>query len=152
MPILIIAILIIVGFVAGIIYLSQEAEERQKKLDEARKKKPSEWTKEDRELLLANLEANRQFLTFQQYDVLKAKYTGTTSATEILTQGGRSLFEIDKMNTASTGNIQGKTKANATKTIIKDAIVGGVIAGETGAVVGAIVGKSKVDNNSSNSK
>lgn len=34
---------------------------------------------------------------------------------------------------------------NGTKTIIKDAVIGGVVAGPAGAVVGAIVGKNVVD-------
>ena len=110
-----------------------------------RKKDPSEWTEEDRKLLLNDLEKYRSFLTFQQYDVLKAKYKGTTSVTEMLIKGGYSLSKIDKMSTANTGISQ----ADATKAIVKDAVVGGVIAGPAGAVVGAIVGKNKVDSNSS---
>ncbi len=39
-----------------------------------------------------------------------------------------------------------KNKNNGTKTIIKDAVIGGVVAGPAGAVVGAIVGKNAVDN------
>ncbi len=35
--------------------------------------------------------------------------------------------------------------SSGTKTIIKDAVKGGIIAGEAGAVVGAVVGKNKVD-------
>jgi len=36
-------------------------------------------------------------------------------------------------------------KDDGTKTIIKDAIIGGAVAGPAGAVVGAVVGKNKVD-------
>lgn len=40
-----------------------------------------------------------------------------------------------------------KKKNDGTKEIIKDAVIGGVLAGPTGAVVGAIVGKEKADSN-----
>lgn len=36
-------------------------------------------------------------------------------------------------------------KDDGTKTIVKDAVIGGVVAGPAGAVVGAIVGKNKAD-------
>lgn len=39
-----------------------------------------------------------------------------------------------------------KKSNSGTKEIVKDAIIGGVIAGPAGAVVGAIVGKEKADN------
>lgn len=148
--ILLVAVIVaIVGwFICRLNIGAQKAKENEAKLAEAEKKDPSEWTEEDRKLLLNNLEKHRSFLTFQQYDVLKAKYKGTTSVTEMLIKGGYSPSEIDKMSAANTGISQ----ADATKTIVKDAVVGGVIAGSTGAVVGAIVGKSKVDNNASNNK
>ncbi len=38
-------------------------------------------------------------------------------------------------------------KDDGTKTIVKDAIIGGAVAGPAGAVVGAVVGKNKVDQN-----
>ena len=147
---IILLVAVIVAIVGWFIYRlnigAQKAKENEAKLAEAKKKDPSEWTEEDRKLLLNDLEKHRSFLTFQQYDVLKAKYKGTTSVTEMLIKGGYSLSEIDKMSTANTGISQ----ADATKTIVKDAVVGGVIAGPAGAVVGAIVGKNKVDSNSSN--
>lgn len=146
---IILLVAVIVAIVGWFIYRlnigAQKAKENEAKLAEAKKKDPSEWTEEDRKLLLNDLEKYRSFLTFQQYDVLKAKYKGTTSVTEMLIKGGYSLSEIDKMSTANTGISQ----ADATKTIVKDAVVGGVIAGPAGAVVGAIVGKNKVDSNSS---
>lgn len=146
---IILLVAVIVAIVGWFIYRlnigAQKAKENEAKLAEAKKKDPSEWTEEDRKLLLNDLEKHRSFLTFQQYDVLKAKYKGTTSVTEMLIKGGYSLSEIDKMSTANTGISQ----ADATKTIVKDAVVGGVIAGPAGAVVGAIVGKNKVDSNSS---
>lgn len=146
---IILLVAVIVAVVGWFIYRlnigAQKAKENEAKLAEAKKKDPSEWTEEDRKLLLNDLEKYRSFLTFQQYDVLKAKYKGTTSVTEMLIKGGYSLSEIDKMSTANTGISQ----ADATKTIVKDAVVGGVIAGPAGAVVGAIVGKNKVDSNSS---
>lgn len=146
---IILLVAVIVAIVGWFIYRlnigAQKAKENEAKLAEAEKKDPSEWTEEDRKLLLNDLEKYRSFLTFQQYDVLKAKYKGTTSVTEMLIKGGYSLSEIDKMSTANTGISQ----ADATKTIVKDAVVGGVIAGPAGAVVGAIVGKNKVDSNSS---
>ena len=146
---IILLVAVIVAVVGWFIYRlnigAQKAKENEAKLAEAKKKDPSEWTEEDRKLLLNDLEKHRSFLTFQQYDVLKAKYKGTTSVTEMLIKGGYSLSEIDKMSTANTGISQ----ADATKTIVKDAVVGGVIAGPAGAVVGAIVGKNKVDSNSS---
>lgn len=145
---IILLVAVIVAIVGWFIYRlnigAQKAKENEAKLAEAKKKDPSEWTEEDRKLLLNDLEKHRSFLTFQQYDVLKAKYKGTTSVTEMLIKGGYSLSEIDKMSTANTGISQ----ADATKTIVKDAVVGGVIAGPAGAVVGAIVGKNKVDSNS----
>lgn len=146
---IILLVAVIVAIVGWFIYRlnigAQKAKENEAKLAEAKKKDPSEWTEEDRKLLLNDLEKHRSFLTFQQYDVLKAKYKGTTSVTEMLIKGGYSLSEIDKMSTANTGISQ----ADATKAIVKDAVVGGVIAGPAGAVVGAIVGKNKVDSNSS---
>lgn len=146
---IILLVAVIVAIVGWFIYRlnigAQKAKENEAKLAEAKKKDPSEWTEEDRKLLLNDLEKYRSFLTFQQYDVLKAKYKGTTSVTEMLIKGGYSLSEIDKMSTANTGISQ----ADATKAIVKDAVVGGVIAGPAGAVVGAIVGKNKVDSNSS---
>ena len=146
---IILLVAVIVAIVGWFIYRlnigAQKAKENEAKLAEAKKEDPSEWTEEDRKLLLNDLEKHRSFLTFQQYDVLKAKYKGTTSVTEMLIKGGYSLSEIDKMSTANTGISQ----ADATKTIVKDAVVGGVIAGPAGAVVGAIVGKNKVDSNSS---
>ena len=146
---IILLVAVIVAIVGWFIYRlnigAQKAKENEAKLAEAEKKDPSEWTEEDRKFLLNDLEKHRSFLTFQQYDVLKAKYKGTTSVTEMLIKGGYSLSEIDKMSTANTGISQ----ADATKTIVKDAVVGGVIAGPAGAVVGAIVGKNKVDSNSS---
>lgn len=49
--------------------------------------------------------------------------------------------------TASQAKAIGRPQGDSdTKTIIKDAVKGGIIAGEAGAVVGAIVGKNKVDN------
>ena len=146
---IILLVAVIVAIVGWFIYRLnigvQKAKENEAKLAEAKKKDPSEWTEEDRKLLLNDLEKHRSFLTFQQYDVLKAKYKWTTSVTEMLIKGGYSLSEIDKMSTANTGISQ----SDATKTIVKDAVVGGVIAGPAGAVVGAIVGKNKVDSNSS---
>ena len=146
---IILLVAVIVAIVGWFIYRlnigAQKAKENEAKLAEAKKKDPSEWTEEDRKLLLNDLEKYRSFLTFQQYDVLKAKYKGTTSVTEMLIKGGYSLSEIDKMSTANAGISQ----ADATKAIVKDAVVGGVIAGPAGAVVGAIVGKNKVDSNSS---
>lgn len=38
-----------------------------------------------------------------------------------------------------------KAAKEATGTIVKNAVIGGVVAGPAGAVVGAIVGKTKVD-------
>lgn len=150
------AVIVGIGIWVWIIYRlnigAQKSKERQMKLEEAKKKDSSEWTEEDRKLLLNDLEKYRQYLTFQEYDVLKAKYAGTTSVTEMMIKSGYSPSEIDKMSTASTGKTQAQTQADATKTIVKDAVIGGVIAGGTGAVVGAIVGKSKVDNNSSNNQ
>lgn len=44
-----------------------------------------------------------------------------------------------------------KAAKAATKTVIKNAAIGGIVAGPAGAVVGAIVGKTKVDYSSSTS-
>lgn len=131
---------------------AQKAKEKKAKLAEAKEKAPSEWTEEDRKLLLNDLEKDRRFLTFQQYDILKSKYQGTVSVTEMMIKNGYSMSEIGKMGAVESGKSKSSTQADATKTIVKDAVVGGVIAGPTGAVVGAIVGKSKVDNNASNNK
>lgn len=149
-------VIVVVAFWAWIIYRlnigRQMAKERERLLAEAQKKEPSDWTEEDRKLLLADLEKHRHFYTFQQYDILQAKYTGTTSVTEMMIKSGYSPSEINKMSTHNTIKSQATSQGDATKTIVKDAIIGGVIAGEAGAVVGAIVGKSKIDNDRSNSK
>lgn len=52
-------------------------------------------------------------------------------------------YSLTDSQAKAIGRSQGST---GTKTIIKDAVKGGMIAGPTGAVVGAIVGKNKVDN------
>ena len=75
-------------------------------------------------------------------------------------KGTKSTFELEMelaklRNTTpkvSVGDISMPKKTDAenqreaTKTIVKDAVVGGIIAGPAGAVVGAVVGKSKADN------
>lgn len=147
--VIIVAVLYLSWFVYRLNIGKQKKKEERALLEAAKKKDASEWTETDRKLLLKDLEKNRQFLTFQQYDILKAKYSGTTSVTEMAIKNGYSPSQINEVTNASAAKTQ--TQRDSTKTIVKDAVVGGVIAGPAGAVVGAIVGKSKVDNDSKNS-
>lgn len=89
-------------------------------------------------------------LDYKSYDILVSKINGTKSTFEL-------QMELAKIrNTTpkpSVGDVampkmtDAEKQKEATKTIVKDAVVGGIIAGPAGAVVGAIVGKNKVDNN-----
>jgi hypothetical protein len=105
----------------------------------AEKKDPKDWTADEREAKL--LEITRMYetrlITYTEYEILKAKYTGTTDSLPYGFAGGLAL---DAKATAEK-----KTQQQATKTIVKDAVIGGVVAGPAGAVVGAIVGKDKAD-------
>ena len=61
----------------------------------------------------------------------------------------RANMAVFMSNPAARNQIANKAvaykKDDGTKTIVKDAIIGGVVAGPAGAVVGAVVGKNKVD-------
>ena len=113
-------------------------------LQAALKKDPSEWTETDRKLLLKNLERYREFLNPLEYDILHAQYAGTTSTVELAIKAGLSPSQILKMGYPAPPSPQ----ASSTKTIVKGAVAGGIIAGPAGAVVGAIVGKDKADRSS----
>jgi hypothetical protein len=105
----------------------------------AEKKDPSDWTADEREAMLLYITWMSQTgrLTYTEYEVLKAKYTGTTDSLPYGFAGG---LAVDAKATADR-----KAQQQATRTIVKDAAIGGVVAGPAGAVVGAIVGKDKAD-------
>jgi hypothetical protein len=105
----------------------------------AEKKDPKDWTADEREAKLLEITwmSQTKRLTYTEYEILKAKYTGTTDSLPYGFAGGLAL---DAKATAAK-----KAQQQATKTIVKDAVIGGIVAGPAGAVVGAIVGKDKAD-------
>ena len=110
----------------------------------AEAKDPFEWTDEERKEMLYRLEMQKSQLSYSQYTALKAKYEG-----RVLNQYDQEfLLKMGLEETKqSTAKMQKQIKDNlAAKEIIKDAAIGGAIAGPTGAVVGAMVGKAKTEN------
>lgn len=140
-------IIFIILFEAWVVYRlfvgKRKKEEEKILIEELKKKKPSKWTEDDRRLLLKDLESKRNFLTFQQYDILKAKYSGEKSVTEMAIKAGVSPSSPHKKSVDSTTNAQ----KDGTKSIVKDAVIGGVVAGPAGAVVGAIHAADKNNKN-----
>lgn len=106
----------------------------------AEKKDPKDWSADEREAMLLYITwmSQTRRLTYTEYEILKAKYTGTTDSLPYGFAGG---LAVDAKAAADK-----KAQQQATKTIVKDAVIGGVVAGPAGAVVGAIVGKDKADN------
>ncbi len=130
-----------VSFWVWIIYRVTTTKKKREALREsAGKKDPKDWTDEERKAMLLNIDSmyQRRLITYVEYEVLKAKYTGTTDSLPYGFAGG---LAAEAKATADK-----KAQQQATKTIVKDAVVGGIVAGPAGAVVGAIVGKDKADN------
>ena len=112
----------------------------------AMKKKPEELTDEERRIVLYELDklySLKQF-TPMEYDAIKSKYLGKKSLVELAGEDVVLAAQTSLNNKAAAK----QAKKAETKTIIKDAAIGGIVAGPAGAVVGAVVGKNKVDNNS----
>lgn len=98
-----------------------------------------EWTETEKINFILAAYRNGQ-LTCAQKDVAIAKIKKQQSVTELAIKAGVAS------PTGISSSVPNKPKDNGTKTIIKDAVIGGVVAGGAGAVVGAVVGKNKVDN------
>lgn len=134
--------LVCVAYLWWVIYrLTSTRKKTQELMASSENKEPEDWTDDERRVRLRHLESMKAHLTFTQYDILKAKYTGTTSLYE--------QFGVDFGTQMDMAGAQAKAtqiaQKEATKTIVKSAVVGGVVAGPAGAVVGAVVGKNKVD-------
>jgi hypothetical protein len=107
-----------------------------------------DWNEVKKQSQLNTIEQmyKRGKITALEYDDLKSAVNGTKSLRQIMLEHNSSLEDIEEMDRKLTkDNTDRLAKKNATKTIIKDAAIGSVVAGHTGAVVGAIVGKNKAD-------
>ena len=118
--------------------------EKRELLDAAYKKDPSEYTETDRQLLLENLEKHRAHFTAREYDILKSRYSGEESVLGMAIKYGVDSPNMSVRERTSVEKAQAQKES--TKTIVKDAVVGGIVAGPAGAEVVAIEGKNKEDN------
>ncbi|MEE1138555.1 MAG: hypothetical protein U0M02_08765 [Acutalibacteraceae bacterium] len=112
----------------------------------AMKKKPEDLNDEERRIVLYELDrlySLKQF-TPMEYDTIKSRYLGKPSLVDI---AGKDVVLAAQISVNNKALAQQAKKAE-TKTIIKDAAIGGIVAGPAGAVVGAVVGKNKVESNS----
>jgi len=140
-------LLLVAAGVAYLVWFFRRIVTTKKKKDalvaSAEAKDPFEWTDEERREMLYRLEMQKSQLTYSQYTALKAKYEG-----RVLNQYEQEfLLKMGIEETKqSTAKMQKEIKDNlAAREIVKDAAIGGAIAGPTGAVVGAIVGKAKTE-------
>ena len=112
----------------------------------AMKKKPEDLNDEERRIVLYELDrlySLKQF-TPMEYDTIKSRYLGKPSLVDIAGKDAVLAAQISVNNKA----LAQQAKKAETKTIIKDAAIGGIVAGPAGAVVGAVVEKNKVESNS----
>ena len=100
--------------------------------------------------LNAAYNGGRGLLDYRSYNILVSKINGVKSFSEIQMQAAKALHTspngIGISDIAMPKKPAAVEQAEATKTIVKNAVAGGVIAGPAGAVVGAIVGKNKAEN------
>ena len=92
----------------------------------------------------------RGLLDYKTYDFYRSKINGVKSFAEIQMQAAKALHTspngVGISDIAMPKKPAAVEQAEATKSIVKNAVAGGVIAGPAGAVVGALVGKNKAEN------
>lgn len=140
-------VLVCIIFWCWLIYRFVTTKKKNKAIyNAAMKKKPEDLTDEERRIVLHELDrlySLKQF-TFIEYDEIKSRYLCEPSLADI---AGKDVVLAAQISVNNKAMAQQAKKAE-TKTIIKDAAIGGIVAGPAGAVVGAVVGKNKVESNS----
>ena len=95
-------------------------------------------------VLLVCVAIKKDDITSAQKDINERKKAGNQSS---YTGGCSGILDANAQLDTSRfyANTNKKSKSNGTKEIVKDAVIGGIVAGPAGAVVGAIVGKEKAE-------
>ena len=107
------------------------------------KKNVEDLTPDERKIMIAHLERSysAKMISFMEYDVLKAKYTGQKSVTSMV--GIDVMRAADKKMTIDNAIKQNEKSAN--KRIIRNAVIGGAIGGVGGEIIGASTAINKIN-------